>query len=105
MALLHGRRLRRMRRRAEARIDAAREERDAAEEALDTATNRVETLDEMRTAKSQFLEEISHAFRRPLTLTLGPIDTLLDGRYGALGDEVRTQLRLAERSGRASCGS
>ncbi|WP_263784338.1 hybrid sensor histidine kinase/response regulator transcription factor [Salinibacter grassmerensis] len=99
MALLHGRRLRRMRRRAEARIDAAREERDAAEEALDTATNRVETLDEMRTAKSQFLEEISHAFRRPLTLTLGPIDTLLDGRYGALGDEVRTQLRLAERSG------
>ncbi|MCS3656522.1 hybrid sensor histidine kinase/response regulator transcription factor [Salinibacter ruber] len=99
MVLLHGRRLRRVRRRAAARIDAARDDRDAAREALDTATDRIETLEEMRTAKSQFLEEISHAFRRPLTLTLGPIDTLLEGRHGALGDEVRTQLRLAERNG------
>jgi len=99
MALLHRRRLRRVRRQATARIDAAREERDAAEEALDTVRDRIGTLEEMRTAKSQFLEEISHAFRRPLTLTLGPIDTLLDGRHGALGDEVQTQLRLAERNG------
>jgi len=99
MALLHRRRLRRVRRQAAARIDAAREERDAAEEALGTARDRIGTLEEMRTAKSQFLEEISHAFRRPLTLTLGPIDTLLDGRHGALGDEVQTQLRLAERNG------
>jgi signal transduction histidine kinase len=99
MVLLHGRRLRRARRRAAARIDAARDDRDAAREALDTATDRIETLEEMRAAKSQFLKEISHAFRHPLTLTLGPIDTLLEGRHGALGDEVRTQLRLAERNG------
>ncbi|MEF8866163.1 MAG: response regulator [Salinibacter sp.] len=100
MGLVHWRRLRGMRGRAAARLGAARKERKAAEEALDTATDRVETLEEKRTARSQFLEEISHAFRRPLTLTLGPIDTLLDGRYGALDEEVRSQLRLADRNGK-----
>jgi len=88
-----------MRRRAAARLDAARDEREATPEALEAARARIEKLEEMSAARSRFLEEISHAFRRPLTLTLGPIDTLLDGQYGSLSEEVRTQLRLAERSG------
>jgi len=87
------------RRRAAARLDAARADEEAAREALQAAQEKIETLEEMSTARSQFLEEISHTFRRPLTLTLGPIDALLDGQFGALSDEVRTQLRLAERNG------
>ena len=88
-----------VRRRMANRLDAARADRAEAQEALRVARDKIETLEEMRTARSQFLEEISHTFRRPLTLTLGPIDTLLDGQYGVLSDEARTQLRLAERNG------
>ena len=99
MGVLHWIRLRGLQRRAGNRIDALRTENQELEEALDAATGRAEKLKEMRTARSQFLEEVSHAFRRPLTLTLGPIDTLLEGKYGALGEDVRTQLRVAERNG------
>jgi DNA-binding response OmpR family regulator len=99
MGLWHWLRLRRLRRKTDAQIETLETEKDRVEEARDVAADRVEKLEAMSTAKSQFLEEVSHAFRRPLTLTLGPIDTVLDGHHGPLDDEVRTQLRLARRNG------
>jgi len=89
----------RQQRQAAARTNVLRVEKQEAEEALDAATDRAEKLEEMSAAKSQFLKEVTPAFRRPLTLTLGPIDTLLGEQYGPLSEEAKTQLRLAKRNG------
>ncbi|MFB6272790.1 MAG: sensor histidine kinase, partial [Salinibacter sp.] len=99
VGLLHWIRLRHVREQAAGRVEALRAEKEEAEEALDAATDRAEKRKEISEAKSAFLEEVSHAFRRPLTLTLGPIDALLEGRHGSLSEEVRTQLRLAQQNG------
>lgn len=63
------------------------------------AEQRAHRLEEMSDAKSEMLKELSHTFRTPLTLTLGPIDNILEGKHGALNEDARTQLRLAQRNG------
>ena len=57
-----------------------------------------EALRELDRAKSQFFANVSHEFRTPLTLTLGPLDDVLGGEYGAVLAEVREPLVLARRS-------
>ena len=57
-----------------------------------------ETLRDLDRAKSQFFANVSHEFRTPLTLTLGPLDDVLAGEYGALPDEASEPLGLARRS-------
>lgn len=59
---------------------------------------RVGVLEEMDRVKTQFFANISHEFRTPITLTLGPLDQLLGGRYGALGDDARAQLHMMRRN-------
>ena len=57
--------------------------------------------DELRRAnalKSRFLANISHEFRTPLTLTFGPLDDLLNGRYH-IDDRARPLLHSARRNG------
>ncbi|MCH7891185.1 MAG: hypothetical protein IH921_06760, partial [Gemmatimonadetes bacterium] len=49
--------------------------------------------------KSRFLVNISHEFRTPLTLTFGPIDDLLSGRYH-VEEAARPPLESARRNGR-----
>jgi class 3 adenylate cyclase/CheY-like chemotaxis protein/predicted Ser/Thr protein kinase len=48
--------------------------------------------------KTEFFANISHEFRTPITLSIGPLEQLLTGRYGPLSDEARTQIDLVVRN-------
>ena len=55
-------------------------------------------LEKANALKSRFLANISHEFRTPLTLTLGPLDDLLQQRYH-VEEAARPHLERARRNG------
>ncbi|MEM9996377.1 MAG: ATP-binding protein, partial [Bacteroidota bacterium] len=55
-------------------------------------------LERANALKSRFLANISHEFRTPLTLTFGPLDDLLDGRF-QVEEAARPHLERARRNG------
>ena len=57
-----------------------------------------EKLRELDQARSRFFANVSHEFRTPLTLTIGPLDDVRTGLYGELSPEVDEQLALAQRN-------
>ena len=60
---------------------------------------RAEALAEIDRAKTAFFSNVSHEFRTPLTLMLGPVDDLLADDEAPLAPAQRQQLELARRSG------
>ncbi len=60
---------------------------------------RAEALAEIDRAKTVFFSNVSHEFRTPLTLMLGPIADVLSQDSKALPTETREQLVLAQRNG------
>jgi PAS domain S-box-containing protein len=60
--------------------------------------HRAEQLAELDRAKTMFFSNISHEFRTPLTLILGPIAELLSDA-GTLDDRVRAELEVVQRNG------
>lgn len=61
--------------------------------------DQAEALREANILKSRFLANISHEFRTPLTLTFGPIEDLLAGRF-SVQPEARPHLQRAQRNGK-----
>jgi signal transduction histidine kinase/class 3 adenylate cyclase/CheY-like chemotaxis protein len=59
---------------------------------------RVAVLEEMDRLKTNFFANISHEFRTPITLTLGPLEQILAGRHGELSPESHEQLAIMRRN-------
>lgn len=59
---------------------------------------RAEELAELDRAKTAFFSNVSHEFRTPLTLILGPIEELR-GRAAGLDEQARQELELVHRNG------
>jgi signal transduction histidine kinase len=83
--------------RMEAEIFVRAQEIQRANEQLRVANEKLSRLDELKT---RFFSNVSHEFRTPLTLMLGPIDQLLDGAHGSLDDAQRQELEVVRRNAR-----
>ncbi|MFP2906653.1 ATP-binding protein [Pyxidicoccus sp. 3LFB2] len=59
---------------------------------------RAEALAELDQAKSAFFSNVSHEFRTPLTLLLGPVEDLLAGLRGTLPEAARDELTVIHRN-------
>ena len=64
-------------------------------QALEAERGRAAALAEIDRAKTVFFSNVSHEFRTPLTLMLGPIEDLLANAYGPLPPDVVKTLSLA----------
>src|SRR6202012_697957 len=62
---------------------------------LRTANTRLAELD---VAKTTFFSNVSHEFRTPLTLMLGPLQAALSQESAPLPEEVREELSVAHRN-------
>ena len=57
-----------------------------------------EELQELTRLKTDFFANVSHEFRTPITLTLGPLEAVLKGRYGETSEEMRGQIGVMIRN-------
>jgi signal transduction histidine kinase/DNA-binding response OmpR family regulator len=67
-------------------------------QALEEERRRAESLAELDRAKTAFFSNVSHEFRTPLTLMIGPLQDLLTSR-GELSAEAATAVDVAHRNG------
>ena len=66
--------------------------------ALDAERRRAESLAELDRAKTRFFSNVSHEFRTPLTLMLGPLEDVLHQEIGALPADAAAGLEIAHRN-------
>ncbi|HZT99357.1 MAG TPA: ATP-binding protein [Ktedonobacteraceae bacterium] len=71
----------------------------ASARAYQEAQERAEALAELDRAKTAFFSNISHEFRTPLTLLLGPLDTVLSDPKHSLDPTYRERLEMVRRNG------
>ncbi|MGC1302301.1 MAG: ATP-binding protein [Caulobacteraceae bacterium] len=67
--------------------------------AYEAERKRAEALAELDRAKTTFFSNVSHEFRTPLTLMLGPLEDVLASHRTPAASELRSQVELAHRNG------
>jgi len=78
----------------------AERQKEIAEKAKAVIEEQAEKLQEMDRIKTRFFNNISHEFRTPLTLNIGPLENSLLGVYGPVSGEMRHQLEVMLRNSR-----
>ena len=71
----------------------------ASARAYEGERKRAEALAELDRAKTTFFSNVSHEFRTPLTLMLGPLDEVLEKLEGEVSAENRELLTIVRRNG------
>lgn len=77
-----------------------REEKQKVEEAKSVIEEQAEQLRELDRVKTRFFGNISHEFRTPLTLNIGPLENALSGVYGPVPEVLNGQLSIMLRNAR-----
>ena len=67
--------------------------------AVEEERKRLQALAEIDRAKTAFFSNVSHEFRTPLTLMLGPVEDLLANSHVGLSPAAKSQLELVNRNG------
>jgi PAS domain S-box-containing protein len=67
--------------------------------AYEEERRRADALAELDRAKTVFFSNVSHEFRTPLTLMLGPVEDLLARSYTELSPSAKGQLEVVSRNG------
>ncbi len=77
-----------------------RGEKEKVERAKAVIEEQADKLREMDRVKTRFFGNISHEFRTPLTLNIGPLENALTGLYGPVPDPLKKQLDIMLRNAR-----
>lgn len=99
--------LRQEKERTESALTAAQDARRDAEEQATIARQAKQVIEaqadkllEMDRIRSRFFSNLSHEFRTPLTLTIGPLENALSGVYGPVSNRLAKQLEVMLRNSR-----